>query len=261
MKKHATKTVTTLIVAMFIAAAATGLLNRQCIAADADGLTKGLVLHLSFDVIKDIAGQKLFMDESGNENNGILLAGKIVEGKIGNAFQCSAINKADGIRIKDNDSLDLDAVTIAAWIKTDQIDGQWNRILDKGWTESYNLCIGGDYKGESWFRNHGHLECAGNPITSKTPVVDGQWHFLVGTYDGQTSKIYIDGKLDVEKKWEKATPMKHNDVDITIGCLAVPEPNPYDHAFFDGLIDEVRLYNRVLSDEEVQTLYQYRPVD
>jgi hypothetical protein len=53
--------------------------------------------------------------------------------------------------------------------------------------------------------------------------------------------------------------MKHNDVDIKIGCLAVPEPNPYEHAFFDGLIDEVRLYNRVLSDEEVQQLAQHQP--
>jgi hypothetical protein len=226
---------------------------------EVQGLNAGLVLYLSFDAIDEISGEKLILDQSGHENHGIMLGGKLAKGKFGNAFQSSAINKSDGIRIKDSNSLDLDAVTIAAWIKTGQLDGQWNRVLDKGWTESYNLCIGGDYKGESWYRNRAQLECAGCPITSKTPVVDDQWHLLVGTYDGQTSKIYVDGNLDVEKKWGKNTPMIHNDVDIKIGCLAVPEPNPYEHAFFDGLIDEVRLYNRVLSDEEVKQLAQYQP--
>ena len=160
--------------------------------------------------------------------------------------------------MKDHDSLDLDVVTVAAWIKTNQVDGQWNRILDKGWRESYNLCIGGDYKGESWFRDRAQLECAHCPSTSKTPVVDGQWHLVVGVYDGESSKIYIDGKLDIHKKTKKPVPMKHNAVDIMIGRLAVPEPNPHEHAFFDGLIDEVRLYNRVLTDQEVEMLYQYQ---
>jgi hypothetical protein len=222
-------------------------------------LNAGLIMHLSFDAIEEISGEKLILDQSGHENHGILLGGKIAKGKIGNAFQCSAINKSDGIRVKDNDSLDLDAVTIAAWIKTGQLDGQWGRILDKDWQTAYNLCIGGDYKGETWYRNRTQFECAKCCITSKTPVVDDQWHLLVATFDGQTSKIYIDGKPDVEMKSDKPCPMKHNDVDIKIGCLAVPEPNPYEHAFFDGLIDEVRLYNRVLSDEEVQQLAQHQP--
>ena len=69
----------------------------------------------------------------------------------------------------------------------------------------------------------------------------------------------IDGKPDIKKKCKEDAPMKHNDVDIMIGRLAVPEPNPYEHAFFDGLIDEIRLYNRVLSVEEVETLYSYQP--
>ena len=36
----------------------------------------------------------------------------------------------------------------------------------------------------------------------------------VGTYDGQTAKIYVDGKLDIERKYKKPAPMKLNQVDI-----------------------------------------------
>jgi hypothetical protein len=259
MNTQTRKTIAATLTLMFMAAIITGHFCSTCTAIEAGSLSKGLVMHLSFDTIEDVSGQKIIVDESGCENHGTLLSGKIVEGKIGNALKCSAINKADGVRIKDHDTLDLDTVTIATWIKTEQIDGQWNRILDKGWTESYNLCIGGDYKGKTWFRNRAQFECAKKGKTSKTPVVDNQWHQVVGTYDGQTLQIYIDGKLDIEKKLKEIVPMKHNDVDIMIGCLAVPEPNPYEHAFFDGLIDEVRLYNRVLSSEEVAALYMIKP--
>lgn len=254
MKTRFTKTI---FICLVIAMAVSGWICKQCFAQE-DSIKDALVLSLSFDSIDEISGQKIIVDESGYENHGTLLSGKIVPGKIGNAFYCQAINKADGIRIKDNDSLDLDAVTIAVWIKTDQLDGQWNRILDKSWRTGYNLCIGGDYEGKT-FRNQVSFETAMNCTPSKSHVVDGQWHFIVATYDGQTSRIYIDGKLDCEITHKKPKPMEHNDVDIMIGRLAVPEPNPHEHAFFDGLIDEVRVFNRVLTDKEVQMIYWPKP--
>jgi RNA polymerase sigma factor (sigma-70 family) len=218
----------------------------------------GLVLHLSFDNVGTLNGRTVVFDDSGSGNNGILKSGIFLTGKFGRAFACNADLKQGSIIVKDNDSLDLDEVTVAAWIKTSRIDGQWGRILDKGWQTAYNLCIGGEFKGQPW-STMATFECANSSTISKTPVVDGLWHFVAGTYDGQTQKLYIDGKLDVEKKLEKPWPMKHNKVDIHIGSLAVMEAPPFNEANFDGLMDEVRLYNRILSDEEIQTLYRYQP--
>ena len=233
-----------------------------CNAANAEGLNKGLVLYFSFDNVKTENMKTKIPDDSGTGNNGYLISGTFTEGKFGKALKCNADNKNDGVIAEDSNTLALDAVTIAAWIKTDRQDGQWKRILDKNWKTGYNLCIGGDYMGQTW-RDKTTFECAGCSMSSKTPVVNGQWHFIIGTYDGKAMKLYVDGKLDVNvdvtKKTGKPIPIKHNDNVLMVGRLTVLEPPPYDNAFFDGLIDELRLYNRVLSDEEVVQLYQYEP--
>ena len=254
-----TKIAVIITVISFVLGAGNYVLGQQ---ANAEGLNKGLVLYFSFDNVKTENFKTTIPDDSGTGNNGYLISGTFTEGKFGKALKCNADNKNDGVLVEDCNTLDLDAVTIAAWIKTDRQDGQWKRILDKNWKSAYNLCIGGDYQGQSW-RDKTTFECAGCSISSKTPVVDGQWHFITGSYDGKAMKLYVDGKLDVNvdvtKKTGKPVPMKHNDNVLMIGRLAALEPPPYDHAFFDGLIDELRLYNRVLSDEEVMQLYQYEP--
>ena len=266
--------VTATAVLLVVTATTTGLVmqdndNEKDKAAQTDSepikilpleLDKGMVMYLSFDNVVKNDGKRTIVDESVCDNNGVLLGGKITKGKIGKALKCRADKKGDGVIIKDHDSLDLEAVTITAWIKTDRIDNQWFRILDKGWSESYNLCIGGSYQGQTWFRDRLTFECVKKSITSKKTVVDGKWHFVAGTYDGQIQRVYIDGKVDIQSGDDsKPVPMKSNKVDIRIGQLAVPEPKPYDEAFFDGMIDEIRLYNRVLTDEEIDILYRYMP--
>jgi RNA polymerase sigma factor (sigma-70 family) len=222
-------------------------------------LQDGLVMYLSFDYIEEYRGRDMIIDESYRGNDGILMGGKFVKGKIGNALNCQAKNKSGGVIVQDHDSLDLDAVTIVAWIKTDHIDNQWNRILDKGWKTAYNLCIGGEYQGNIFYSNRAQFECVNKGLTSNTPVADNQWHLVVGSYDGYVLRLYIDGKRDRERSYQEISSLKHNNVDIHIGMLAVPEPPPYNEPFFDGLIDEVRLYNRVLTDKEIFTLYRYQP--
>jgi RNA polymerase sigma factor (sigma-70 family) len=225
-----------------------------------EGLQAGLVMYFSFDSLSQNAGQNAIPDESGNSNDGLITGGKLSKGRFGQALKCNAKSKTGGAIVKDADSLDLDAVTITAWIKTGTLDGQWGRILDKNWKSAYNLCIGGDHQGQQW-RDKLTFECTGISFTSKTPVVDGIWHFVACSYDGQTVKIYIDGKLDTLWKNQKFVPMEYNNTDIHIGQLAVLEPPPYEEAYYNGLIDELRLYNRALSDEEVRTLFNYQPAN
>jgi hypothetical protein len=224
----------------------------------AEGLKEGLVLYFSFDAFETQGNLTKVADLSGTGNDGFVTGGALVDGKFGKALECKYENQGDGVIVADSNSLDLDAVTIAAWIKTSRLDDQWSRILDKGWATAYNLCIGGEFKGQRW-QDKCTFECAGCSTISKGSVVDGLWHFIVATNDGQFKKIYIDGKLDTKHKCKEKMPMKHTDTVLTIGRLAVLEVPPYEKSFFDGLIDEIRLYNRVLSDEEIQALAQHQP--
>ena len=73
------------IVVSMLTAALLAVLCMPCLAEDAADLTEGLVMYLSFDSVEEISGQQLILDESGYENHGTLLSGKIIEGKIGNA--------------------------------------------------------------------------------------------------------------------------------------------------------------------------------
>jgi len=78
-----------------------------------------------------------------------------------------------------------------------------------------------------------------------------QWYHFVGTYDGQNIKMYKDGML------VGTTPatgnLGVNDVSAKIGTFTGTTYN------FNGLIDEVRIYNRALSSTEVYQLYEYAP--
>ncbi len=77
-----------------------------------------------------------------------------------------------------------------------------------------------------------------------------KWHFLVGTYDGHTMKLYIDGRLNASYSISKT--IKPTQYSVKIGEWAHSD-------WFSGRIAEVRIYNRTLNDTEIQKLYSLGP--
>jgi len=75
----------------------------------------------------------------------------------------------------------------------------------------------------------------------------GQWYHVGFTFDGTTLKIYINGKLFYSASPNGGTPNTWTG-DWTVGKS--------QYTYFDGAIDEVRVYNRVLSPEEIRALYE-----
>jgi len=215
----------------------------------------GMVLYFPFD---QQAANGVVKDESGTGNDGRVEGAQWVpEGRIGGAYRFKITNLTDRIVIPDNDSLDLANVTMTAWVKTGDSSGLWKRIFDKDWRKGYVLTIGGGTV-ERNLRGKLAGQAQGTETASPIRVADGNWHHVAATFNGDCNVLYVDGVEDKQAKISRyshgTTPVISNNWDLCIGNSVVNYGLVGECDAFDGLIDEVRLYNRVLPADEIKAL-------
>jgi hypothetical protein len=156
----------------------------------------------------------------------------------------------DYVDVGDAPSLTFsDAITVACWIQVRAFDRNWSAIVTKGddWvlarTRDDNrvafLCLG--------------LAGGGWPEVYTGDVNDGNWHHIAGVYDGQDLSIYQDG-LRVDGKSVRGV-INRNWSRVLIG-----ENGQTRNRFWNGWIDDVRLYNRALTVAEIGALAEAEPV-
>lgn len=210
----------------------------------------GLVLKMSFDTPDKDGGVR---DESGAGNDGhVTGATWVADGHNGGAYRFNITNLTDRIVIPNSELLNPGTITLAAWIKSSDADGFWNRIIDKDWRKGYDLHLGGDFKGKE-ARGKLGFEVNGKYVASKGKLGDGQWHHVAASYDGQVMRIYVDGVEENQKKPDRSGPIVKNNWDLCIGNSEVDDGTG-EFLGFDGLIDEVRIYNRALTADEIRAL-------
>ncbi len=152
-------------------------------------------------------------------------------------------------------------LTIAAWIKvTPGTLGDWRTIMSKGYESSWNLAMGTPLANSDQAVYSVHAGIASwMPLKATVNVRDGQWHHVAGTIDEQdykTASLYVDGVLqDSRQTW---TPCYSNDLDILIG----DEPTRQNYNFqWNGMIDDVRIYNEALTEAKIGEIYMGHPPD
>ena len=211
---------------------------------------EGLVLHLSFDE-NTIQGDTA-KDQSQAGNDGIINGGaKTVAGKHGEALEFDG--QDDFVEIPLEDSITFstgDSLTVQVWIKTDDeppqndgIVGNYRPATDAVWI----LSVRGDdpgTRGKMGFsvRDKGRANSAG--LTSKDFLNDDEWHILAGVRDQKAKKIrlYVDSELMGEAD--------DNTKDVNSGqSVWIGE---HLNRFYKGLIDEVKVWNRPLTAEELK---------
>jgi len=193
------------------------------------------------------------IDISGHGHNGTFdLDATRANGKFGPGADLDG-KKGQVITIENHDALNVtEELSIVAWVKWNKggvVHGeprQWPMIVSKiPINEAYLLFLdtgdgGNPNKPSIAFRMKGP-----GTVYSKVTVSDDTWYHAAGTYDGKSIKIYINGDLSNELAATAAIATT-NDV-LTIGANKDGTSNR-----FDGVIDEVGLFNRALTSDEVE---------
>ena len=226
-------------------------------------ITYAPMAHWKFD---EAPGATVAVDSQGNFNgtNSPTGASFVVGGRSGNAL---SLARAQSGFVGMGNVLSQTAGTysIVAWVRTAPGDVQDNQVVmakhTTGSRNGYFLLV--NTTGGALTPAKASLVTGGpgvsSPTTGETPISttsvnDGNWHQVVAVHDltTGTKKIYVDGAPVEDSK-----PVQPVTVNTTAPFLIGGAFNGTSiNGLFDGLLDDIQIYNRALADEEINCLYQ-----
>lgn len=236
----------------FVTALATSSVTAQI-------LPVGLVAHWRF------SGNTL--DSSGNNHHGSPNAITYTVGRNGVPNSAATFNgSTSNIQVSNTSDLNLVNYSFCATLK---VHGyyvgpcQVNKIFQRGHegtTGSYSLGFvdnpfdNGNCNAQDTSKNVFYAEAGTNTPpqidAQYTPtIVSNRWYTVVATYNGAQIRMYVDGVLKSVLS-PATTPIGANTLGIIIGRSQFSNPDPYPYQF-NGLLDDLRIYNRVLADSEI----------
>jgi tetratricopeptide (TPR) repeat protein len=202
-----------------------------------------LVARYTFDRVDGTT----VLDSSGNQIHGTL---------VGNARTVRDPTRGKVLELDgDGDWVDCgsdllfgmaEEMTIAAWIKAAESTRPWHTIVAKGtsWklqnlVDTLKFTCGVDVPDDIGIDSG---------VSGRADIHDGQWHHVVGVYDGRTATLYVDARRDVSVR--TSGPIATNSFSVWIGSNAHRTERTWP-----GRIDDVRIYSDALAAEEVEALY------
>lgn len=224
----------------------------------------------------EVSGPKA-LDSSGWQNNGNIFGATNVEGKKNNALGFDGID--DYVEIPDSSTLDItNQITILAWINLDELTGEadQNMVINKD-NIAYEIAVhdntgpddGSHTCGKSTDKiptynfafyisglsglpdhNCGWKDGGG-------PIQKNVWTHVAITYDGFAVRTYINGEVKKEYGGVSGT-IGTTNLPVRIGARGkggTPPPQTNEGGLFNGKIDEVKIYNIALTQDEILLEY------
>ena len=190
--------------------------------------TSGLISYFNFD--------DNLKDQKGYTNDGVKTgAPTYLTGVIGKAIHFNGTDQK--IVFTPKIPVVSPKISVSVWVKTDV--GNINSIF---------LNVGGANFSTSGQNTLYFYTVTGNGVVTGGLISTSQWTHIVGTHDGNTAKLYINGVLNTSN-------IQNGDLNAFGANLTLGN---YNQDFWAGSIDELYIYNRALSQAEVTQLYNLK---
>jgi serine/threonine-protein kinase len=213
-------------------------------SAMAASLRRGLV---GWWKLNEGAGTRV-TDSSGNGNHGAIQESATWdEGKIGKALNfngkdaCATVPNSASLQITGD-------LTIAFWMRKNSDAGDFSRLVGKGSDKPRNYGVWLEAGGgkrilfQQWDASARELLS----MYSKSQLEVGTWYHVAAVVNGNTASVYINGQIDASGTRAAGTPGVSNDpLTFAFGIM---------HSHFSGLLNDIRIYNRTLSEDEIRQL-------
>jgi alpha-mannosidase len=184
-------------------------------------------------------------DATGNNHTGTLVNSPVwmpTGGKLNGALQFTGTNRVEVTTTADLNEANY--ISVTGWFKTSQAsDGYYSVIRHDGHFTALQLCGGNNAQIAYWVGGTLHL------LAFSWTYSDNAWHHYAAVYDKDAGvKAYVDGNLVASDGTYLGT-LSAASVKFCMGSTESGGEN------YNGLLDDVRVYNKVLSQAEVQSLY------
>jgi hypothetical protein len=230
-----------------------GATAKLGVVSNSTSLNKGLVGWWNFDG-KTVSGTRVF-DASGNGNYGTMTNGPtLTEGKLGQGMGFDGGD--DYATLNKNTSFNISQGTVSVWVYAERDGGEVITFGDG----SANGDNGFEFAFGATGKITPKLFISGVFIwRAQSPAVSfNTWHHVVVTVDGTGNKVFVDGIQQslTYVDGSAASTEFFDDIYSNASTIDIGRLNTTNFpTYFDGTIDDIRIYNRALSADEVKRLY------
>ena len=222
---------------------------------------EGLAGHWTLDAESYNSNTERITDKTPYENHGTNYGATLTTDQMGQSNRAMYFDgEEDYVNAGNDNSLQFGAAdfSFSLWLRFDSLANHMGLITkgamlssapydNKGWALSFAYTVSRLYF--DTYKAGQRL----NVKSAKTDWVIDTWYYITIVRDGTVAKMYIDGELD-------NTGAAVDDIEDTTRNVAIGANSGGSSYFFNGSIDNVQIWDRVLSSDEIDTLYHsYRP--
>ena len=198
-------------------------------------------------------------DDTSNNYDASSVTATLTTDRFGKTDRAYAFNGSQYIEIDEYSAFSLNTISISLWFKSNSVNSTQRLFFlgnDSQNRQNISLNYNVNNDGKCDFRYEPDIPLAGGFIYSTSVLNDNEWHHLIGVRNGtaKTMTLYVDGVL--ENTFTYVNDPLTADYPLQLGRSL-----PGFSQFFTGSLDDVRVYNKVLTSSEIDNLFNEENID